>query len=116
MDNFKWIQLGVWIALVGGMLFYMTSCVTGQIREDKISNKAVEKLCSSKAAIKVMERDKQLFREYVCLCQQVSGKVGAQNACESIINSNNSLAIIAACPTTDTVCQEHVDKVFTRRK
>jgi len=100
------------LALVG-IVYIGSGCQAGQVREDKTTNKAVEKLCSSWTALQIFKVDKQIFREYLCMCQQVAGSVGAQNLCATTINLNESLAIIKACGTTpNTDCRD----VFSRRK
>lgn len=101
------------IALLGGAVVWTSSCVSAGLREDRVTNKALENLCGGKAALEIMEKDKQIFREYVCLCQQAAKK-SDQNLCEAIINSNNSLAILKACGKDgkNTDCKD----TFSRRK
>ena len=92
------------------ILLSTVSCDTTSKRVDSVENKALENLCNSRTLEKILEVDKQVAREYLCQCQQ-GAKKSDQNLCESIVNFNNSKAIVELCKKD----RECID-IVTRRK
>ena len=97
-------------------LFLSVSCTSCEKsgRTDVVRNEALKESCTSGAIIEIMKLDKQIGREYACGCVHGAVKSTANN-CESIINLNNSLEIIAACKP-DLGSNADCRRVFAERK
>ena len=97
-------------------LFSGLSCDTMKgARVDKVDNKTAENLCNSALVESLFTKDKQIAREYLCLCQQVAKK-SDQNLCESVVNINNTIAIKEACNQPDPGLRRECLDLFRSRK
>ncbi len=89
------------------------------IRIDKIENKAAEQLCNSTTLEKLLEgntvADKQIGREYLCMCQQVA-KGSDQNLCETIVNGSNTILQWETCKNDKAEQYAKCLRLFERRK
>lgn len=94
------------IILILPMFFIYSTCsdTVENKRTDSQENKALEQLCSGEVLTMLIEKEKWgVFREYVCMCQQASGKVGSQNLCKSIVNNNDSKSELNTCANLDKI-------------
>ena len=85
-------------------------------RVDETKNQALENLCNGDTLNKLLEKDLvNVFREYVCMCQQ-GAKKSDQNLCEPIVDGNNKAFKIKACELKEVA--DNKDKcyeIFSKR-
>jgi hypothetical protein len=110
----KW--LGIAFIFCAGIVAPLGMTCGDRARVDEVKNKGVELLCNASTFEAIFKIDKDAGREYNCLCQQAA-KQSDQNLCRSIVNINDSKAILTACAAfiEDRQNQKCVD-LFTRIK